>query len=208
MPLVLARVGGCRGSASGCGGGPGRGARRLTTPAPDASACLPPSVGPPLRGPQAYQAGPSPCPTPLPGGADVPRHRELACPGPGARGKRLRQTLHPPPRGELSRAADLRHRRATAPQAPLEPHRTFNSTWLIKRHAFRPPDAVRQDQLSTAALAALAATRCLSSRRRYTSLPPTSTVRLRQQVSAEGLGLAVGPVGRELEGAGAGAKRP
>jgi hypothetical protein len=44
MPLVLATVGGCRGSASGCGGGPGHGVRRLTTPAPDASACLPPGV--------------------------------------------------------------------------------------------------------------------------------------------------------------------
>jgi hypothetical protein len=93
-------------------------------------------------------------------------------------------------------------------QAPLELRRICNSTWLIKRYAFRSPDAVRQDQLSTAALATSAATRCLSSRRRYTSLPPTSTVRLRQQVSAEGLGLAVGPVGQELEGAGAGAKRP
>jgi hypothetical protein len=52
-------------------------------------------------------------------------------------------------------------------QAPLELRWTCNSTWLIKRHAFRPPDAVRQDQLSTAALAASAATQCLSSRRRY-----------------------------------------
>jgi hypothetical protein len=52
-------------------------------------------------------------------------------------------------------------------QAPLELRRICNSTWLIKRHAFRPPDAVRQDQLSTAALAASAATRCLTSRRRY-----------------------------------------
>ena len=30
----------------------------------------------------------------------------------------------------------------------------YNTTWLIERHGFRPPNAVRQDQLSTAALAA------------------------------------------------------
>src|SRR3712207_6881118 len=31
---------------------------------------------------------------------------------------------------------------------------TYNTAWLIERHGFRPPGAVRQDQLSTAALAA------------------------------------------------------
>ena len=31
---------------------------------------------------------------------------------------------------------------------------TYNATWLIERHGFSPPSAVRQDQLSTAALAA------------------------------------------------------
>jgi putative transposase len=31
---------------------------------------------------------------------------------------------------------------------------TYNATWLIQRHGFRPPSAVRQDRLSTAALAA------------------------------------------------------
>jgi transposase InsO family protein len=31
---------------------------------------------------------------------------------------------------------------------------TYNTTWLVERHGFRPPDAVRRDQLSTAALAA------------------------------------------------------
>jgi transposase InsO family protein len=31
---------------------------------------------------------------------------------------------------------------------------TYNATWLIERHGFRPPSSVRQDQLSTAALAA------------------------------------------------------
>jgi transposase InsO family protein len=30
----------------------------------------------------------------------------------------------------------------------------YNSTWLIERHGFRPPSTIRQDQLSTAALAA------------------------------------------------------
>src|SRR5215217_2376862 len=30
----------------------------------------------------------------------------------------------------------------------------YNATWLIERHGFRPPDAVRAEQLSTAALAA------------------------------------------------------
>ena len=39
-------------------------------------------------------------------------------------------------------------------QALLEFRRTYNSTWLIERHGFRPPNAVRQDQLSTKALAA------------------------------------------------------
>ena len=38
--------------------------------------------------------------------------------------------------------------------ALLEFRETYNSTWLIERHGFRPPSAVRQDQLSTAALAA------------------------------------------------------
>jgi transposase InsO family protein len=38
--------------------------------------------------------------------------------------------------------------------ALLEFRQTYNSTWLIERHGSRPPDAVRQDQLSTAALAA------------------------------------------------------
>lgn len=39
-------------------------------------------------------------------------------------------------------------------RALLEFRETYNSTWLIERHGFRPPNAVRQDQLSTAALAA------------------------------------------------------
>jgi transposase InsO family protein len=39
-------------------------------------------------------------------------------------------------------------------QALLEFRETYNATWLIERHGFRPPNAVRQDRLSTAALAA------------------------------------------------------
>jgi putative transposase len=39
-------------------------------------------------------------------------------------------------------------------QALLEFRDAYNTTWLIERHGFRPPDAVRQDQLSTAAHAA------------------------------------------------------
>src|ERR671916_257092 len=38
-------------------------------------------------------------------------------------------------------------------QALLEFRETYNATWLIERHGFRPPTAVRQDQLSSAALA-------------------------------------------------------
>ena len=38
--------------------------------------------------------------------------------------------------------------------ALLEFRDTYNATWLIERHGFRPPSAVRQDRLSTAALAA------------------------------------------------------
>jgi transposase InsO family protein len=39
-------------------------------------------------------------------------------------------------------------------RALLEFRETYNSTWLIERHGFRPPDAVRRDRLSTAAHAA------------------------------------------------------
>jgi len=38
--------------------------------------------------------------------------------------------------------------------ALLEFRETYNATWLVERHGFRPPSAVRQDRLSTAALAA------------------------------------------------------
>jgi putative transposase len=38
--------------------------------------------------------------------------------------------------------------------ALLDFRETYNRSWLIERHGFRTPNAVRQDQLSTAALAA------------------------------------------------------
>ena len=39
-------------------------------------------------------------------------------------------------------------------QALLDFRQTYNTTWLIQRHRFRPPAAIRQDQLSPAAIAA------------------------------------------------------
>ena len=39
-------------------------------------------------------------------------------------------------------------------QALLEFREIYNATWVIERHGFRPPSAVRHDQLSIAALAA------------------------------------------------------
>jgi transposase InsO family protein len=39
-------------------------------------------------------------------------------------------------------------------RALLEFRETYNATWLIERHGFRPPDAVRKEQLQPAALAA------------------------------------------------------
>ena len=39
-------------------------------------------------------------------------------------------------------------------QALLEFRDIYNTAWLTERHGFRPPSAVRRDQLSTAALAA------------------------------------------------------
>ena len=39
-------------------------------------------------------------------------------------------------------------------RALIDFRETYNATWLIERHGFRPPSAVRHDQLSTAALAA------------------------------------------------------
>jgi hypothetical protein len=39
-------------------------------------------------------------------------------------------------------------------QALLEFREIYNATCLIERHGFRPPDAVRREQLQPAALAA------------------------------------------------------
>jgi transposase InsO family protein len=39
-------------------------------------------------------------------------------------------------------------------KALLEFRETYNRSWLIERHGFRPPDAVRRDRLPTVALAA------------------------------------------------------
>jgi transposase InsO family protein len=39
-------------------------------------------------------------------------------------------------------------------RALLEFRATYNATWLIERHGFRPPDTVRREQLQPAALAA------------------------------------------------------
>ncbi|HEV7267973.1 MAG TPA: integrase core domain-containing protein, partial [Falsiroseomonas sp.] len=39
-------------------------------------------------------------------------------------------------------------------QALLEFRDTYNTTWLIERHRFRPPAAIRNEQLQPAAMAA------------------------------------------------------
>jgi hypothetical protein len=39
-------------------------------------------------------------------------------------------------------------------QALLAFREAYNATWLVERHGFRPPAAVRAEQLSAAALAA------------------------------------------------------
>ncbi len=86
-------------------------------------------------------------------GDRLPRHRELARLRARPRGERLRRAVHPPPVGEplwvrtFDTVEELR-------AALLEFRETYNATWLIERHGFRPPNAVRQDQLSTAARAA------------------------------------------------------
>jgi transposase InsO family protein len=38
--------------------------------------------------------------------------------------------------------------------ALIEFRETYNTTWLIERHGFRPPVGIRQDQLQTGARAA------------------------------------------------------
>ena len=52
-------------------------------------------------------------------------------------------------------------------RALLEFRDAYNTTWLIERHGFRTPDAVRREQLQPAALAVEASTRCPSIRGRY-----------------------------------------
>jgi hypothetical protein len=39
-------------------------------------------------------------------------------------------------------------------RALLDFRETYNATWLIERHGFRPPAAIRAEQLSPVALAA------------------------------------------------------
>ena len=39
-------------------------------------------------------------------------------------------------------------------RALLEFRQTYNTTWLIERHGFRPPNAIRAEKLPPAALAA------------------------------------------------------
>ncbi len=52
-------------------------------------------------------------------------------------------------------------------QALLEFRETCNATWPIERRGFRPPSAVRQEQLSAVAIAASARHRCPIDRSRY-----------------------------------------
>ena len=61
-------------------------------------------------------------------GAALPGHRELARLGPGPRRERLRRAL-------------------------LAFRETYDATWLVERHGFRPPAALGEEQLSPAALA-------------------------------------------------------
>ena len=39
-------------------------------------------------------------------------------------------------------------------QALIQFRETYNATWLIERHGFKPPNAVRREQLQPTALAA------------------------------------------------------
>ena len=55
-------------------------------------------------------------------------------------------------------------------QALIEFRAAYNATWPIERHGFRPPAAIRAQQLPAAALAAWGSNRCLRNRRRYTGM--------------------------------------
>lgn len=50
----------------------------------------------------------------------------------------------------------------------IEFQHIYNSTWLVERHEFRPPDAIRAAQLPPAAGTAGASTKCFTNRERYT----------------------------------------
>src|SRR3712207_2840414 len=62
-------------------------------------------------------------------------------------------------------------------QALLEFRETYNANWLIERHGFRTPDAVRREQLQPAALAAEAPTRGPTNRGRDRSAPRATRTR-------------------------------
>ena len=53
-------------------------------------------------------------------------------------------------------------------QALLVFREIYNTTWLIERHGFQTPAAVRQNQLSPAVTGRVASIRCLTNRGRYT----------------------------------------
>ncbi len=59
--------------------------------------------------------------------------------------------------------------------ALLKFRETYNTTWRIERHGFITPQAVRQNQLPPAALAAQASIQCLINRARY--IPLSASVR-------------------------------
>ena len=61
--------------------------------------------------------------------------------------------LHPHAQGEPALGADLDTVEELR-QALLDFREIYNTTWLIERHGFQTPAAVRQNQLSTAARAA------------------------------------------------------
>jgi len=71
--------------------------------------------------------------------------------------------------------------------ALLKFRETYNATWLIERHAFQTPAAVRHQHLQPAALAAQAPARCLINRGRH--------IRLRHHARVQGFGgLLIGVV--------------
>ena len=53
---------------------------------------------------------------------------------------------------------------------------TYNATWLIERHGFAPPNAIRQDRASNRRSRRTATARCLSIRGRYTNTPSDTHV--------------------------------